>query len=367
MDQVALAESHNEAVKLYREGQRDAAAERLAALLDRDFVVSGRALFQILWGQGRDAEAVRIAARTALVDPMHFEFVQTALGFAVAHASSTPTEYEPIATQPRGWSVIVCSHRDAQFAKFETALQRIRGAHELQVIRIADAQSMGAGYERGLREAKFENVILCHHDIELRLPDSLDWLALALDRFNGVGFAGATRMSGPAMLYDGHPYLSGRLLQTSARSEQVFALSPFSGAREAAVLDGSFMAFRRSALETLGFDTSLPGFHYYDIDLCYRARQMGFALGIVPQIALFHESHGDFDESWARAKKYFEDKHRFHGDSREPARHFYGAAIDREAVGSVWRVLNELAVQYDRSAIALNISQSRERTAEQKP
>jgi Glycosyltransferase like family len=354
MDQSLFAQDHNDTVAQFRAGHRAIAIERLTELFARGFTVSGRALFQIHRSEGRVAEAMQFGARVALADPMDFQFVQQAQSFCVEHAVARPVEYVALPPNPKGWSVVVCSHDDERYERFLRAMSPVKGQHELQFIRIARAATMGEGYAVGLLQARFDQIIFCHHDIEFLVPDTLEYLALALDQFDGVGIAGAARMSGPAMLYDGHPHLLGRLMQPSAEGGDVlFATSPFSGARQAAVIDGAVMVFKRSAIERIGFDASLPGFHYYDVDLCYRAAKWGVRLGVVPQIAIHHDSLGNFDESWQRSKTYFEDKHRFYGSELNVARHFYATPMPRAAARSVWQTFNSLASECDSAAVSL--------------
>jgi hypothetical protein len=347
----AAVELHNAAVAQFRSGRADEAIENFSLALDMRLAAAGRALFEATRQQGELRLAGEAAARAALLEPMNFPFVQRALEFNVRYACDQNVPYQNVAPRgPAKWSIIVCSHDDMTYAKFQDNFNAVAGDHRLQFVRISDARSMNEGYRRGLDHALFTNIILCHHDIELLVPDFFDRLAEHLDYYDFVGVAGATRMSGPAILFDGHPHLVSRLSQPSDSigSRVLTSRNPFAGVRDAAVLDGVFIACKRPALEQLGFDMKIEGFHYYDVDLGHRAFLAGYSLAVAPDLALHHQSLGDFNEDWRRAFEHFSRKFPELGGTPSPNGHHYSAPIACGDETSVWAWLNVLADKWDR-------------------
>ncbi|MDR1968942.1 MAG: glycosyltransferase family protein, partial [Burkholderiaceae bacterium] len=62
----------------------------------------------------------------------------------------------------------------------------------------------------------------------------------------------------------------------------------------AQALDGVFLAGRRAVFERLPFDEqTFDGFHFYDLDLSYRAHRAGLACAAVLDMVIWHRSGGD--------------------------------------------------------------------------
>jgi GT2 family glycosyltransferase len=77
----------------------------------------------------------------------------------------------------------------------------------------------------------------------------------------------------------------------------------------AQMLDGVFMAARRSLLQTLQFDeATFDRFHFYDLDFSYRAHLAGAKVAICLDIALFHDSAGNYNEDYWRYADRFHAK-----------------------------------------------------------
>jgi GT2 family glycosyltransferase len=77
----------------------------------------------------------------------------------------------------------------------------------------------------------------------------------------------------------------------------------------AQMLDGVFLAARRSLLQTLQFDEeTFDRFHFYDLDYSYRAHLAGARVAICLDIALFHDSAGNYNEDYWRYADRFRAK-----------------------------------------------------------
>jgi GT2 family glycosyltransferase len=127
-----------------------------------------------------------------------------------------------------------------------------------------------------------------------------------------AGIAGTTKVSGPALLWSGHPHLYGAVTHKAPSDEAYeFAVTSLAGPRIRAAqgLDGVFVAARRAWVERIGFDPEgVPGFHFYDLDFSYRAYRAGARLEIACDLALVHQSRGRFDADWSLAQEAFSQK-----------------------------------------------------------
>ena len=78
---------------------------------------------------------------------------------------------------------------------------------------------------------------------------------------------------------------------------------------------------RRRVLETVHFDEqTFRGFHLYDLDFTFSAYLAGFRLAVCNDLAIIHDSQGDFGPSWRPHAQLFYQKHasRFFSMARRP-------------------------------------------------
>ena len=76
------------------------------------------------------------------------------------------------------------------------------------------------------------------------------------------------------------------------------------------LMDGVFLAARRSVCEAIQFDEkTFTGFHLYDLDFTLRASAAGFKLAVCNDLMLLHESKGCFDSEWRKYTRIFMQKH----------------------------------------------------------
>jgi len=75
------------------------------------------------------------------------------------------------------------------------------------------------------------------------------------------------------------------------------------------VVDGMLLMCHRRTFEKLGgFDETMGGFHFYDVDITLRAALAGMTNLVLP-IPLIHRSHGNYDDAWEAARRKFVEKH----------------------------------------------------------
>lgn len=248
--------------------------------------------------------ATRCFFDAVTTDPLCFD-AGVALAGALAIATREGRPLPPWTPVPMGrapsFSIVVCSHRPQRFAQVARLYQRLFAGLRCEIAGIHDARSLCEGYTRGLRATRGEVVVLSHDDVDVLFPDFAARLVRALARFDVVGVAGSTRVTGPAWNWTGHPHVHGWVTHRPGGQGdwRPGFWSPWPGVAGAAVLDGVFIAAHRRVFEAVPFDAAtFDGFHGYDVDFSYRAARAGMSIGVVGALGLVHESLGAFDARW---------------------------------------------------------------------
>ncbi len=74
------------------------------------------------------------------------------------------------------------------------------------------------------------------------------------------------------------------------------------------MVDGLFIAVDKTKIEER-FDESVVGFHFYDVDFCYRNFQKEVSIGVVYDIRITHKSIGQTNEQWELNRRVFSEKY----------------------------------------------------------
>lgn len=229
-----------------------------------------------------------------------------------AETASPPEPPTAVATDRRCISVVVCSRDDAKFAAVAGEYRRVLRSGQFEIVRIADASSLAEGYNRGIARCRGDIVVFSHDDIRVLSADFREELLSALDRFDLVGIAGATRLAGPQWISS--PAADRRQLVCYPAPDPDHgpscAIDGPQGVRwheDLQCLDGVFIAARREALTGLAFDGArYDGFHFYDLDFSYRAYRAGLRLAVCPRLGIMHASGGNYaDPAWRRYAEIF--------------------------------------------------------------
>jgi len=205
-----------------------------------------------------------------------------------------------VATADSLLSVVVCSHRDAGFARCVSECERAFDGSRFELIRIADARSMCEGYQRGFQQAKGELLVFMHDDVELLSPEFGSRLRQELGHCDLLAAAGATHFEGPAWFSAGPEFLRGCVAVPRPAGEYDLYWASLGVEHDPlAVADGFFLACHRRVVSAIRWDASaVPGFHGYDIDFTHRAFRAGFQLRAATSLQVAHCSEGSFDDRW---------------------------------------------------------------------
>ena len=239
-------------------------------------------------------------------------------------------------------SIVVCSIEAPRLAAMQRNFGAALGAREHEFIVIRDAQSMSEGYARGLRSSRHSTVVFAHDDVELLSPLPFEAFDEALEHQDIVGLAGTRLVSGPAVMWAGHPHMHGWVAYPSTDDAYVATLFSLEcgvlGGMQA--LDGMLFAARRDAALQVGFDAAtFDGFHFYDLDFTYRAHLAGLRVAVTTGISAMHASRGTFDDEWRRYAERFMAKFP-HLAAPKGEHHAYSARLAARA--QVARLYEEL-------------------------
>jgi len=211
-------------------------------------------------------------------------------------------------------SFITCSPDDARYAGLQSSIAGRVTGFSYELIRITNARSLSEGYNRGMDRSRGDILIFCHDDIEFLHSDFAQRLVAQLEEHDIVGVAGTSLLVDGYWGSAGQPHLYGQVLQQN-QDRRGYTLYMFDHHDRPIPsiqgLDGLFIAARRQTALQLRFDEErFDGFHLYDADFSFRAHLAGMKVGVCRDILIFHNSHGDKDESWKRYMAVFADKFR---------------------------------------------------------
>ena len=185
-----------------------------------------------------------------------------------------------------------------------------------------NSQPLADCYNQVIEEAKPDDVLVFVHD-DVHLDDWLvGWrVQEALQHFDVIGIAGNRRRQHgqetwylqPGQMINGvkhlnqfdSAYLSGMIQHGQGNDLSISEYGPTP--MPVKLIDGVFMAARAGRLQQSGlrFDSKLA-FHFYDLDFCRTAEQLGLKIGTWP-IAITHVSKGEsiHSQAWNDACEFY--------------------------------------------------------------
>lgn len=214
----------------------------------------------------------------------------------------------------RSTSVVICSIDEAKYARVTATYRRLLAGTDFEIIGIHDARSLAEAYNRAARRARGDLVVFSHDDVDIASGDLPGALARAARELDVVGIAGTSKVVDAFWPAAGHPWLHGWMSAPEAAGGGYYVhVYGVDGAvtRGLQALDGMFLAARRAVLDAVAFDeATFDGFHVYDVDFSFAAHLAGFRVGTTAEIALIHESVGDFRTTWRDYGDRFAAKYR---------------------------------------------------------
>ena len=207
-------------------------------------------------------------------------------------------------------SAIVCSIDRAKFDAVSASFAARFTGLPFELVGVHDARSLAEAYDRGASRATGEVLVFAHDDIELVTSDFAPRLLAHLETHDGVGVAGASRVTGPRWDHAGQRHMHGAVLHPAppGRGGVLLMAAGFQAPVCEAVklLDGVLVAVHRRVWEAHRFDAQrYDGFHFYDLDFTRRASAAGARLAVPLDLVLLHRSTGRYGGDWRRYAEVF--------------------------------------------------------------
>lgn len=166
-------------------------------------------------------------------------------------------------------------------------------------------------YQRGLKEAKFDTIIFVHDDVHFQTDNwgrKLKQLFEDSD-YGVIGLAGTTDLGVDAKWWEQRNRMVGIVKHTNGQKTWE---NKYSGAFPKHIIqtvnvDGLFIAVDRNRIK-YEFDTTIPGFHFYDIDFSFGNHVNGVKVGVTTDIRVIHRGLGETDQQWESNRLTFIDK-----------------------------------------------------------
>ena len=269
--------------------------------------------------QERHAAALQSFARCLELRPKYPLSAETQVRQALCRAridaaNGKTAAIEPLSPQlKQSVSVLICSRSPERSAQAEAMYRRLLAQVPHEIIVIGDARSLAEGYNRALRQARHDIVLLAHDDLGIQSPDFAARLLRALSRHDLVGIAGTRKLVGGAWHFAGYPHLAGQVGMPGGNGGYVVTLYDVMERETKGLqaLDGLLLATRRETALRLAFDeATFDGWHLYDLDFSLRAAQAGLDCASCNDILAVHDSQGSYDEHWLKYSQRFLAKHK---------------------------------------------------------
>lgn len=197
--------------------------------------------------------------------------------------------------------------------EFVDYLKKSSGFKKIEVIEKINngEKSLSETYNEILSESKTDIVVLCHDDIYF---DTNSWYYKLLDHFEDsdygiIGVAGTTYMPKSGMWWEDRSKMVGIVNHESEgkKWESKYSGGFGNGIKEVVVVDGVFLVVKKSKLAQ-NFDESVEGFHFYDIQFCFRNFINGVKVGVISNVRITHKSIGMTNQQWEKNRILFLEK-----------------------------------------------------------
>jgi GT2 family glycosyltransferase len=186
--------------------------------------------------------------------------------------------------------------------------------NKIEVIEIINnGESLTKSYNRGLKMVNNRIVVFCHDDI---IFEKNGWARKLLENFKNsdygiIGIAGTTNLHESGRWWADPTKMVGSVKH---RNNGKTWESKYSGKFknkiiETIIVDGLFFAIDKDKIKE-EFDESVKGFHFYEIDFCFRNHLKGVKIGVTFDVKVIHKSIGQTNDEWDKNREFFIEKYK---------------------------------------------------------
>ena len=212
-------------------------------------------------------------------------------------------------------SIVYCTRETNP--KHKEHLIKTSGLHKnVEVIEIVNnGESLTSAYNRGYKQSKYDIVVFCHDDI---LVETKQWGKKLKKHFDEdvsygiIGVAGSKYMPLSGKWWEKPKTMYGKVKHTHNGKSW---LSEYSadlgvGVEDVVNVDGLFFAVNKHRIidNQKPFSDDVEGFHFYDVDLCFKNFISNVNIGVVTNIRINHMSIGETNQEWENNRIKFIEK-----------------------------------------------------------
>lgn len=213
-------------------------------------------------------------------------------------------------------SVVYCTRESNP--KHTDHIIKTSGLHKhIEVIEIINnGESLTSAYNRGYIKSKNNIVVFCHDDIIIETKQWGKKLKKHFDKeeqYGIIGVAGSKYLPESGKWWEKPKWMYGKVKHTH---NGISWLSEYStdlgkGVEDVINVDGLFFAVHKDRIykdtNYTPFDERVKGFHFYDVDFCFKNFISGVPVGVVTNIRINHMSIGETNEEWEKNRIEFSE------------------------------------------------------------
>jgi len=199
---------------------------------------------------------------------------------------------------------------------------------QARLIRNRTNKGFSKACNQGILLSGGRNILFLNNDTEI-LGDSLKAMTEFLDQHNGVGIIGAQMLSLEGKAYRScfrFPNLLEQLFARKIFNSKIMDSCPISliypdwnsgKTIEVDWVSGAALMIKKEVIQQIGSFDEEFFFYFEDVDLCFRANQVGFKVCYLPQAKIIHggqsstrHDSGRFEIEWLKSRlRYFKKHH----------------------------------------------------------
>ena len=210
-------------------------------------------------------------------------------------------------------SVVYCTREENPEHK-EHIIKTSGNSKKIEVIEIINnGESLTKAYNRGLKMATNDIVVFCHDDI---IFEKNGWATKLVNHFQNsdygiIGIAGTTDLDETGRWWNDRSKMIGAVKhrQNGKTWENKYSGVFPKQILESVIVDGLFFAIHKDRIKE-GFDETVEGFHFYEIDFCFRNHLKGVKVGVTFDVKVIHKSVGETNQQWEENRKLFIEKYK---------------------------------------------------------
>ena len=202
-------------------------------------------------------------------------------------------------------SIIICSRTQSISKDLYENIKKTVGCHyELIVIDNSENQySIFEAYNLGIEQSKGDYLCFMHDDILIHTQDWGIIVNMIFSERMNIGLLGIAGSKVKTRMPSGwwncpNDFKEINIIQHISKKQIEKWEYGFKGASisEVVAIDGVFMVMRKKC--NLFFDTTLKGFHNYDLNISFECKKRGFKIVVTNEILIEHFSNGKINASW---------------------------------------------------------------------